>query len=101
MIKKERWQLAQSGELDWWEREWEAHVDYRWLGKRAAFFENWIELYTELSSETKILEIGGAGLPIVDFMQTGVCYGIDPLYNSYKELFEPIYTAATRKVTYR
>ena len=100
MVEKGKWQKAQQAELNWWEESWESDIDFRWLKKRAAFYEGWLELYTELSLETKVLEIGGAALPVVDFMRTGECYGIDPLYNSYKEILDAIYKTAIHNVSY-
>jgi len=45
----------------------------------------------EINEHTIIIEIGGAGMPLIDYMQSSMKYGLDPLAHHYKDLFKKIY----------
>jgi SAM-dependent methyltransferase len=95
------WARAQDAEINWWKRSWKDYADIAWLRQRAVLVEAWIGLFGRIGDETRILEIGGAGMPVVDFMTKGVCHGIDPLYDQYVGTLAEVYRQATHPVQYR
>lgn len=59
---------------------------------RVLFFENYVKMNRiELKLYVKILEIGGAGEPAVNFFSFGEKYALDPLTEDYENLFADLY----------
>ena len=93
--RKRKWLIAQERERGWWrgylgsERQKSMR---KILKARALFFENYIKMNRiELKPYVKILEIGGAGEPVVNFFSLGGKYALDPLAQDYKSLFADLY----------
>lgn len=93
--RKRKWLIAQERERGWWKGYLgsERQKSMRKILKaRALFFENYIKMNKmELKPYVKILEIGGAGEPLVNFFSLGEKYTLDPLAEDYKNLFADLY----------
>ncbi len=93
--KKRKWLTAQECEREWWRGYLDAERQKsmrRILKARALFFENYIKMNRiKLKPYTKLLEIGGAGEPVVNFFSLGEKYALDPLAQDYKSLFADLY----------
>ena len=93
--RNKKWLIANEREKSWW-RRYVGSEQQKCMTKivkaRALFFENYIKINKlELKPHVKILEIGGAGLPVVNFFSFGVKCTLDPLAEDYKNLFADLY----------
>jgi len=88
-----RWKEAQAREAVAWQRLGVAAPTY--LERRGTFLEAWLRLWgTPLR---RVLEIGGAGVPAVDFLpRARARHAADPLMRDYARLF-----ATSRGITAR
>jgi ubiquinone/menaquinone biosynthesis C-methylase UbiE len=89
-IDEKRWQVAQKNEQDFWENDWKGDLDKNEeLSKKYwDFHVNILNKHVEISDNTKILEIGGAVTPMVNFIEKGEKYSLDPLMDYFKEKFD-------------
>jgi len=84
VITEERWKEAQAREAVAWERMGAAQGGY--LERRAARLESWLSLWD--IPLRRVLEIGGAGMPAVDFFRGArTRHAVDPLMGHYARLF--------------
>jgi len=79
-----RWVAAQERESAVWRRLGRAQPDY--LARRGAFLDAWLAFWD--AGGERVLEIGGAGMPVLDYL-TGFTerYAVDPLMKEYERLF--------------
>jgi len=85
----DKWQEAQKNELAVWRRFENKHPysSSKYLQKRAAILYEWIKFFTNLDESANVLEIGGAGMPIVDYLPHCHRYGTDPMAHHYHKIF--------------
>ncbi|UZE93502.1 MAG: class I SAM-dependent methyltransferase [Candidatus Nealsonbacteria bacterium] len=62
------------------------------LQRRQKFIQAWIERFWNIPKNARILEIGGAGKPLINFFQGGEKYVLDPLIDFYEKKFPEFYT---------
>ncbi|HCC23193.1 TPA: hypothetical protein DF272_03375 [Candidatus Falkowbacteria bacterium] len=92
-VSKERWQAAQAAEAAWWQKQQDLILSpsYREeIKQRANRLENWFQKHHQFTSESAILEIGGAATPMIDHFSIGQKHAIDPLAHKYKEYFSNV-----------
>ncbi len=92
--RNKKWLIAQEYEKAFWRDyiDFEDQDHKKTLETRALFFENYIKIHkVKLKPCAKILEIGGAGWPTVNFFSFGKKYTIDPLAENHKNLFGDYY----------
>lgn len=77
-------------EKKFWDREF-TPVKIENLRHKQKFIQSWIEKFWKIPKNPKILEVGGAGTPIINFFQKGEKYSLDPLINFYKKKFPEFY----------
>jgi SAM-dependent methyltransferase len=79
------WTEAQSHEIEAWKRM--GHAGPRYLAQRAAVLDAWLGLW-KTPDHRRVLEIGGAGLPLVEFVRGyEERHAVDPLMDQYVEMF--------------
>lgn len=79
------WTEAQSHEVEAWKRMGCARP--RYLAQRAAVLDAWLGLF-KTPDHRRVLEIGGAGLPLVEFVRGyGERHAVDPLMDEYVAMF--------------
>jgi SAM-dependent methyltransferase len=66
---------------------------------KAELNERWISQFIELTENSQVLEIGGAGEPIIDFFSKGRLTSLDPLNDFYSEQFPNLLNPEVRRVT--
>ena len=102
MIDQTKWALAQTHEKEHWTRNREKYTSdhaKRILRLKAERSERWIRQFIELSDDSRILEIGGAGEPTVDFFSKGCWTSLDPLNDFYSEQFPNLFDPKVRRVS--
>jgi len=79
------WIEAQSHEIEAWKRMGCARP--RYLTQRAAVLDAWLGLW-KTPDHRRVLEIGGAGLPLVEFVRGyEERHAVDPLMDEYVAMF--------------
>jgi len=79
------WTRAQTHEVEAWRESGHAPAPY--LARRGALLDAWIGFWRK-SRHRRVLEIGGAGLPLVDYLNGyEERHAVDPLMDEYKRLF--------------
>lgn len=81
-VTKERWNRAQEYEKQWWIKKKSQKHDYT---LHAAFVSYKIEQFGNYNNSTKILQIGCGPADLINFLNFGKKYAIDPLINYYRE----------------
>lgn len=102
MIDQSKWVVAQANEKEHWIKNRERYTsdDFRMkLRLKAEQNERWISQFIELTEDSRIMEIGGAGEPIIDFFSRGRLTSLDPLNDFYSEQFPYLLNAKVRRVT--
>jgi len=79
---KERWDRAQEYEKQWWIKNKPQTFDYT---IPAAFAGYKIQQFGNYNNSTKILQIGCGPIDLINFLNLGKKYAIDPLINYYRE----------------
>ena len=86
MVALERWQKAQQYEQSWWKKvadkvENGAISQLDWYQWKARELEKRIEPFTGglAIKSARVLEIGSGPIGIVNFLEWGECFAIDPL----------------------
>jgi len=82
-----KWKKAQQLELGVWERQSKFPFNSGYLENRAAIIYRWLKLFMEIEENTKILEIGGAGMAVVNYFSRCKGFSADPLVYYYKKYF--------------
>ncbi|MHC4549322.1 MAG: class I SAM-dependent methyltransferase [Planctomycetota bacterium] len=79
------WVEAQAHEIESWQEMGHAHRGY--LARRGAVLDAWLRFWGT-PNQRRILEIGGAGLPLVDFVRGyEERHAVDPLMDEYDRIF--------------
>jgi len=92
----EKWRDAQVLELEVW-RHLEKTPPFTMedLKKRAKVIYGWLQLFINLEQDSRVLEIGGAGMPVVDYLPNCIKYGTDPLAYYYSKIFPELKNSQT------
>ncbi|MDO8517072.1 MAG: class I SAM-dependent methyltransferase [Nanoarchaeota archaeon] len=96
-ISLERWKLAQKSEKDLW-----AHSDLKEIIKlegeyystRAKELPKIWSKFISLDKNTRILQIGCGPLDVINYLNFGQKYSIDPLAEFYKKIFKVDYESS-------
>ena len=102
MIDQSKWAIAQAHEKEHWVKNHERYAsdDFRMKQRlKAEQNERWISQFIELREDSRILEIGGAGEPIIDFFSRGRLTSLDPLNDFYSEQFPNLLDPKVRRVS--
>lgn len=102
MIDHSKWAVAQAHEKEHWTRNggrYTSDRSKRILRLRAERSERWIRQFIELRDDSRILEIGGAGQPAIDFFGKGIRTSLDPLNDFYSEQFPNLLDPKVRRVS--
>jgi ubiquinone/menaquinone biosynthesis C-methylase UbiE len=102
MIDQSKWAIAQAHEKEHWVKNHERYAsdDFRMKQRlKAEQNERWISQFIELREDSRILEIGGAGEPIIDFFSRGRRTSLDPLNDFYSEQFPNLLDPTVRRVS--
>ena len=102
MIDQSKWAIAQAHEKEHWVKNHERYAsdDFRMKQRlKAEQNERWISQFIELREDSRILEIGGAGEPIIDFFSRGRLTSLDPLNGFYSEQFPNLFDPKVRRVS--
>ena len=89
----ERWILAQDYERNVWSQDRERVLSQEYIDSKEKYARsilNWLNKFSIISDETKILQIGSAGEGAIFFFDIGDRYAIDPLANFYSKEFGEI-----------
>lgn len=79
------WTAAQAHEIEAWRRM--GYARPRYLAQRAAVLDAWLGLW-KTPDHRRVLEIGGAGLPVVEFVRGyDERHAVDPLMDEYAGMF--------------
>jgi len=87
----ERWTIAQTAERKYWEFEWmEGDSEERNLLIKQywKWYLNLLESFTKINETSKILEIGCGADGIINYIDKGEKYAIDPLMDVYKSKYK-------------
>jgi len=88
----DRWKLAQEHEKRWW-GEYKSRLlsgKLEEFEERARYYQSYLERYLTLGPKTRVLEIGGAGAPVVNYL--GVHgLSVDPLARYFSTLFGSVF----------
>ena len=101
MVNHQKWLVAQEIEKRHWIRNRSKYVseDFKMtLLLRAEQNEKWISQFIELKDSSKIMEIGGAAEPLIDFFNKGMLLSLDPLNNFYLERFQNLFNPKVRRI---
>lgn len=101
MIDQSKWAVAQAHEKEHWVKNHERYTsdDFRMKQRlKAEQNERWISGFIELREDSRILEIGGAGEPMIDFFSRGRLTSLDPLNDFYSEQFPNLLDPKVRRV---
>ncbi len=89
-MNNQRWNIAQTSERKFWSKFSNETLmegfdtPYK---ERAKYFMNGIKNLKTLNNKTKILQVGGASLDVINYICVGDKYAIDPLADYFKEKF--------------
>ncbi|UCB53416.1 MAG: class I SAM-dependent methyltransferase [Candidatus Zixiibacteriota bacterium] len=101
MIDQGKWAVAQANEKKHWVRNRERYASdqaKRTLRLKAERSERWISQFVELKDDSRIMEIGGAGEPVIDFFSKGSLTSLDPLNDFYSEQFSNLLNPDVRRI---
>ena len=85
-----RWEIAQNSEKDYWKNYSKKSLIKRFgegYSKKSKYLSKEFEKIMEFNKKTKILQVGGAALDVINYIKTGEKYAIDPLADYYKKKF--------------
>ena len=102
MIDQSKWAVAQAHEKEHWVKNHERYTsdDFRMKQRlKAEQNERWISRFIELREDSRIMEIGGAGEPMIDFFSRGRLTSLDPLNDFYSEQFPNLLDPKVRRVS--
>lgn len=106
MVTLKRWHQAQQYERSFWEDlagkiERGALTQLDWYAWKAREVERRLSKFVAADTKgtARILEIGSGPLGIVNFLEWGECFAIDPLENFYRES-KALTELRTSRVTY-
>jgi SAM-dependent methyltransferase len=89
------WVEAQAHEIEVWKERGRARPDF--VARRAAVLDAWLGLW-KTPDHRRVLEIGGAGLPLVESLQGyPERHAIDPLMDDYVRLFRDVSQDVVRR----
>lgn len=101
MISHQKWSLVQQNEKKSWMANRKKYIadDFKMkLRLRAEQHEKWISQFIQLNQNSKIMEIGGAAEPIIDFFTKGMLVSLDPLNNFYLEQFSHLFNSRLTRI---
>lgn len=81
-VNKERWELAQEYELNWWKDKADK-VDLEFYERFANDITNEISSYYKITTDSRILEIGSGAAGTITYFDSNFKYAIDPLEDFY------------------
>jgi len=89
-MNKKRWKIAQKYEKDYWNyvKSKIAERDKKEIKKYWNWYLKFIKDYIDIKQETKILEIGCGGDGIINYIDKGEKYALDPLMDYFRSNFE-------------
>jgi SAM-dependent methyltransferase len=102
MIDQSKWAVTQAHEKEHWRKNRERYTSdhsKRILRLKAERSERRIRQFIELKEDSRILEIGGAGEPTVDFFSEGRRTSLDPLNDFYSGQFSNLLDPKVRRVS--
>jgi SAM-dependent methyltransferase len=102
MIDQTKWAVAQAHEKEHWVRNRERYTSDDSKAKqrlKARQTELWISQFIELTDDSRILEIGGAGEPAIDFFGKGRRISLDPLNDFYSDQFPDLFDPKVGRVS--
>lgn len=82
---KNRWQLAQDYEKDWWVSRAE-ELDLEFYERFASDLLETMKPFQSISEETYILEIGSGAAGILTYLKSNYRFAIDPLESVYASI---------------
>jgi ubiquinone/menaquinone biosynthesis C-methylase UbiE len=89
-VPEKRWELAQKAEKSLWESIPKNFIEEhsKYYIKKAEYLKNILIKYKKIDSRTKFLQIGCACADIINYLDIGEKYSIDPLADFYKSHFK-------------
>ena len=101
MISHQKWAIAQENEKKCWIRNRKRYLsdDFKMkLRLNAEQNEKWFSQFVKLDENSKIMEIGGAAEPIIDFFNKGELVSLDPLNHVYLEQFSSLFNPKVKRI---
>lgn len=89
-VPDKRWEIAQKSERIFWEgftMDLIKEINEKYYSFRAKEFKKLWDRYITLNNKTKILQIGCGPLDVINYVDFGKRFAIDPLADYYKERF--------------
>lgn len=87
-IAKERWRVAQNAEKEWW-KKWKLLTSKEFKTVVKEYWGHYLRLVANyLKSQDKILDIGCGPNGMINYIDKGERYGLDPLMDFYLSNFE-------------
>jgi len=85
MKTKDRWELAQDYEKNWWTSKVN-ELDLEFYERFAKDITAILQPYLKIEANTHILEIGSGAAGIITYLKSDYRYAIDPLENIYSSI---------------
>jgi SAM-dependent methyltransferase len=101
MIDHQSWSTTQEYEKKHWLKNGKRYLsdDVKMkLRLKAEQNEKWVSQFIELEENSRIMEIGGAAEPIIDFFNKGMLVSLDPLNNFYSVQFQSLFNPKVRRI---
>jgi ubiquinone/menaquinone biosynthesis C-methylase UbiE len=96
---KNRWQLAQDYEKDWWVSRAE-ELDLEFYERFARDLVETLKPFLSITEETYVLEIGSGAAGILTYLKSNHRFAIDPLESVYASI-EKFASARDKSVVYK